>query len=181
MRFYQLLTALLGLFLEREVFTGLAPLKLPVQVVEVLDGDTLVVRQGRGRWRLRLAGIDAPEKGQLSRHGELDAGRYAASCLKRSLSHQSWSLRWRSRDIYGRVLGELWHDEEKLSHTLLRKGCVSVYPFLSDYSAAERRELRQLLGEAQRARVGLWARGGFMRPRAWRRLQKTRRTPVAAE
>ena len=181
MLYYQVLIPLLGLILSREVFTEVIPLTIPVQVLEVMDGDTLVVSGGGGQWTVRLAGVDAPEKGQSTRLAGMDAGKVASSCLSREVRERSWLLVWRGRDIYHRVLGDLTSKGQSLSLRLVEKGCVSVYPFLNDFTRPKRQEFKQKLNRAQRARLGLWKYGGFMRPYAWRKLQKTRRKPVEAE
>jgi|GEM_PF-1257484 len=164
MRNYHFIWPLLGLILGREFFT-IIPLRLPVQVERVLDGDTLELRGGE---RLRLAGIDAPELGQPTRVGGLDAGRLATGCLKQALKGKGWQLEPKGRDMYGRQLGELWDERQSLSQILVEKGCTSVYPYYEDP------DLWRSLEQAKRKRRGLWAHGGFMRPYWWRRLSKRR-------
>ncbi len=159
MRNYHFIYPLLGLILGREFFT-LIPLRLPVKVVRVLDGDTVELRGGE---RLRLASIDAPEKGQPTRVGGLDAGRLAGQCLGRELRGHVWELEPRGRDMYGRQLGELWAGERRLTLKLIEQGCVSVYPFHDEP------ELWRAYHQARRRRIGLWAFGGFMRPYWWRK------------
>ena len=166
MRNYHFIWPLLGLILGREFFTFI-PLRLPVQVVRVLDGDTLELRGGE---RLRLAGVDAPEKGQPTRVGGLDAGWLAKGCLDFALQGKSWRLEPKGRDIYGRQLGELWIDKQSLSQILVERGCASVYPFYDDPA------LWRSLERAKRKRKGLWAHGGFMRPYWWRRLSSKKKS-----
>lgn len=178
---YQMAIPLLGLILGRELFTELRPRTLEVQVLEVIDGDTLVVGTRAHPWTIRLAGIDAPEKGQPTRLGQRDAGLIATKCLRYLVGTGPWLLEWRQRDIYGRILGDLSQRNRSLSLQLLERGCASTYPFLSDFSKKEQAEMLTIKNRAQRARRGLWSYGGFMRPYAWRRLQKTRRAPVATE
>lgn len=162
MRNYHFIWPLLGLILGREFFTFI-PLRLPVEVHRVLDGDTLELRGGE---RLRLAGIDAPELGQPTRVGGLDAGKLATDCLKQTVSGNQWRLEPKGRDIYGRQLGELWTGDRCLSQFLIERGCASVYPFVQDP------QLWRSLERAKRQRRGLWAHGGFMRPYWWRKNVK---------
>jgi len=178
---YQVLLPLLGLFLGREIFTASFPLEIAVEVHRVVDGDTLEVRSGGALWTIRLAGVDAPESGQPTRLGHQSAGQFAKRCLARSVQPGSWRLHWQGRDHYGRVLGDLRRGKRSLCLELIQQGCVSVYPFLTGYSRQEKRRLNQSLEWAKTHRRGLWAMGGFQRPYYWRKLQKTRRTPVAKE
>lgn len=168
MRNYHFIWPLLGLILGREFFTFI-PLRLPVQVIRVLDGDTLELRGGE---RLRLAGIDAPEKGQPTRVGRGDAGQLAKNCLEQVIKTRKWRLEPKGRDIYGRQLGELWDEEQGLSEILIERGCASVYPFYNDPA------LWRSLERAKRMRKGLWRYGGFMRPYHWRRSSTYKKGPI---
>lgn len=178
---YQVLIPLLSLFLHRELFTGIYPLKFPVEILKVLDGDTVEVRVLGKIERIRLSGIDAPEKGQPSRLGLLDAGLWSRNCLKRILKDSDWELEWKGRDIYQRVLGDLTFENKSAAHEMLKQGCASVYPFFSGVPNRERSERLLTLTIAKHSKIGLWAYGGFMRPYHWRKSQKTKRTPVATE
>lgn len=182
MHLYQALIPLLGLILNREVFTALVPRQIPLQKVEVIDGDTVKVSRRGGDWIVRLKGVDAPEHRQPFADSTGDAGQEAHACLADVLKPQTqWQLEWHGLDLYGRILGELVSERGRLSELLLEAGCVSVYPFLFESSRLEKRQLWQAMHRAQRARRGLWNRGGFMRPYVWRKLQKARRAPVATE
>lgn len=152
--------------------------ELLIDVVRVLDGDTVDVKRGGSLWRVRLAGIDAPEKGQPTRLGHKDAGQLARLCLQRLLQSREWTLQWQGRDIYGRVLGELVSREEIVTELSLEAGCSILYP-LAKASRAQKGRWARAQDRAQRARRGLWSHGGFESPYRWRKNQKTRRTPVA--
>lgn len=173
--FIPLALVLTGMRLD---WSWLVPMEFPVRIVRVLDGDTLDVFPGG---RVRLMGVDAPEKGQPARLGHVDAGAFATACLVRALQGRSWWLRWVKKDMYGRVLGDLRSGEVSLNVELLRAGCVAVYPFLRDFSREEAGKLKRIMQESQQARRGLWSKGGFMTPYWWRKHQKAKRKPAAAE
>jgi endonuclease YncB( thermonuclease family) len=157
-----------------------SPWRLPVRIERVVDGDTLDVGRGSSRWRVRLAGVDAPEKTQPLRLGG-DAGALATLCLKAVLARGGpWRLHWLGRDRYGRVLGELHGRDGVLGDQLIEAGCTLPYRFVGDgpHRAAQR---RRALERARRARRGMWGHGGIEDPYQWRRRQKTRRRPVAKE
>lgn len=133
-----------------------------VTVEKVLDGDTVILK---GVGSLRLAGIDAPERGQPTRLGRRDAGEWSRQCLKRNLQAKKYKLVFQGRDIYGRLLGDLV-GEHSVSLTLVEAGCVSIYPL------ATTPELIRAYHQARLRRRGLWAFGGFERPYHFRRRNK---------
>lgn len=163
MRTYLFFLPLACLFLGRELFTSL-PLKAKIVIHKVLDGDTLELRGGE---RLRLAAIDAPELGQPTALGGLDAGRLATHCLQRIIkTQQDWQLIHQGRDRYGRILGDLSSRSiPSLNERLVSEGCTSLYA----WAEGDQRKMWRLREEAQRARRGLWQHGGFMRPSVWRK------------
>ena len=72
------------------------------RVVRIADGDTLTVLDGdQVQHRVRLAGIDAPEKAQ-------PFGERSRQNLARLVAGRAVEIRWHKRDRYGRVVGQVW-------------------------------------------------------------------------
>lgn len=165
---YQILMPLLGLFLVRVDLTDLFPMKIPVEVVKIYDGDTLLVRHGSFTTKLRLSKVDAPEKKQPFLKGGGDAGRVASDCLRKVLSRQVHELIIEKQDMYGRTLGDL----EGLSYSLVENGCVSLYPYASFSDQAEKFRYLRALKTAKAAHRGLWKYDGFLQPKKWRKISK---------
>lgn len=70
-------------------------------VVRVADGDTVTVADGRHRQvKVRLSGIDAPEKQQAF-------GRQAGANLARLVMGKPVAVEWDKRDAYGRIIGRV--------------------------------------------------------------------------
>lgn len=117
------------------------------RVVRVLDGDTIeVLKEGRAA-RVRLYGIDAPERGQ-------DFGAAARRFTGDLCFGQNVLLREYGTDRYGRILADvILPDGRVLNRELVRAGLAWWY---REY-APEARELEVLEREAQTARRGLWA------------------------
>ncbi len=126
---------------------ALPPPSQVYRVVRVLDGDTIeVLKEGRAA-RVRLYGIDAPERGQPFGSA---ARRFTADlCFG-----QHVLLREHGRDRYGRILADVvLPDGRVLNEELVRAGLAWWY---REY-APEARLLEALEREARAARLGLWA------------------------
>ena len=85
-------------------------------VVSVLDGNTIEVLHNTHPERVRLSGIDCPEKDQAFGN----RGKQAASAL---VSGKDVSLQTDGQDKYGRTLGDVFlRDGTHVNHTLLKDG-----------------------------------------------------------
>ena len=72
------------------------------RVVRIADGDTLtVLTDGQNQIKVRLAGIDAPERAQ-------PFGERSRQNLARLVAGRAVEIRWHKRDRYGRVVGQVW-------------------------------------------------------------------------
>jgi len=91
-------TALLLIFLST-----LAPAaQLVGRVMGVADGDTITILDSNQLdHRVRLAGIDAPEKGQ-------PFGQRAKQSLSRAVYGKDVRIEWDKRDKYGRFVAKVW-------------------------------------------------------------------------
>jgi endonuclease YncB( thermonuclease family) len=159
---YQILMPLLGLFLVRVDLTDLFPMKIPVEVLKIYDGDTILVRHKSFRFKVRLSKIDAPEKFQGK------SGMISKQCLEKVLKNQSRILIIEKQDIYGRILGEL----DGLSLKLIEQGCSPLYPHAEFRNQREKFEYLRALKIAKAARSGLWQYDGFVQPKKWRKINK---------
>lgn len=164
---YQILMPLLSLFLVRVDLTDLFPLKIPVKVLKVYDGDTVLVGHGSLQMKVRFAKIDSPEKGQPFFGSNMDAGAYSKKCLEKIIK-RDLILSIDKEDIYGRILGDL----DGLSLKLIKNGCTTLYPHATFSSRAEKREFLSALKKAKASRRGLWQYGGFRQPKLWRKISK---------
>lgn len=138
------------------------PLRAPVAVARVVDGDTVVVRRGGRQERVRLLGIDTPERGRDGRPDEpfaLAATRFVRERLSRA--HEvELEVAGDRVDEHGRTLGFLWlrlrgsREPVNLSAEVLRAGLARAirrfdYPGKADFAGLER--------EARRRGLGMWA------------------------
>ncbi len=116
------------------------------RVVGVTDGDTLTVLRARHSERIRLQGVDAPEKRQA--YGDR-ARRFTADlAVDRTVTVQTTG-----RDRNGRLLAEVvLPDGRSLNQELVRAGYAWWF---RKYSRDGR--LARLEDEARAGRRGLWA------------------------
>lgn len=149
-----LLAGLLALYVLPAVaadFTG--------TVVGVTDGDTItVLHHGRGE-KIRLSGIDCPEKAQA--YGQ--KAKEAASAL---VFGQPVTIVTHKQDQYRRTIGDvLLPDGTNVNHTLVQDGLCWWYRRYAPRDAT----LERLEAEARNAKRGLWGDPNPVPPWAWRR------------
>lgn len=139
----------------KEIRTGQGPAL--AGKTRVIDGDTLEV----AGVRVRLWGIDAPEKRQVCR-----SGRKTWSCgglAEAALRSRSAGLRCeeKGKDRYGRVLGVCFEGPDDINAWLVSEGWALAYRrFAQAYAAQET--------EARTGKRGIH-RGEFVAPWDWRR------------
>lgn len=128
----------------------------PYRVVEVLDGDTVVVDgHGRERDTIRLLGVDTPETHHPTKPVQCFGPEASAYTTRRLLG------RWVqleddvvNRDVYGRHLAYVYLDGRRFEDELLRKGYARLLVIPPNVAHA-RTMLDQELGARARG-VGLW-------------------------
>lgn len=126
------------------------------QVVDVVDGDTVVLDTGR---EVRLVGIQAP-KLPLGRPGfqAWPLAEEARQALVDSALDRTVALAFggREEDRHGRLLAHLVRDDGLwLQGDLLARGLARVYSFPDNRTAVA--EMLAIEAEARAAATGLWA------------------------
>jgi endonuclease YncB( thermonuclease family) len=148
---------------------GAACADLTGRVVSVADGDTLTVLVGSRQVRVRLWGIDAPERGQ-------PWSRRSREALAARAMHRDASVATRGTDGYGRTLARVAVDGVDLGEAQLRDGMAWVYRRYS-----KDRAMIALEDDARAGRRGLWGTRDPEPPWAWRERKGTgsgRRAPA---
>ena len=127
------------------------------RVVGVIDGDTMdVLDARRQQYRIRLAEIDAPEKGQP--FGQQSKQSLSDLCFGRDAVIED-----KSRDRYGRVIGRVSCAGIDASVEQVRRGMAWVF----DHYATDR-TLYAIQDEAKSAHRGLWRDPNPLPPWQWR-------------
>lgn len=128
------------------------------RVVGVSDGDTITVLDSAKRThKIRLAGIDAPEKAQ-------PFGQRSKQHLSGLVYGKEVAVIFDERDRYGRIVGKVMLPSGDVNLEQIRAGKAWHYKRYSNdraYSAAE--------DSAKRQGLGLWADRNPTPPWEWRR------------
>lgn len=164
---YQILLPMLSLFWVRVDLTDLFPLKLRVQIIDIRDGDTLTVRSGQKTMQVRLSKIDAPELKQSFHQSNKNAGIFSRDCLRR-ITPEEGILSIEGTDIYHRILGDL----DGINFRIVEEGCAGLYPHANFDSVREKWRYLRALNSAKKKRRGVWAHGGYLVPKKWRKISK---------
>jgi micrococcal nuclease len=152
-RSYYLLILILVLFLVGVRFVSEIGREEPARltVIRVIDGDTMVLN---GDERVRLLGIDTPEKGEPFADS-------AAVFLAHLVVNREVTLKhdFRKRDNYGRLLAYVYVDDTLLVNTaLVAEGLARVYLFPDDIT--NRPQIDGLIAaqrQALAANRGVWS------------------------
>lgn len=142
------------------------------RVVGVSDGDTItVLDQDRRKFKIRLGGIDAPEKKQAF-------GERSKQHLSRLVFNKEARIEWNKRDKYGRTIGKVWVAPDSCSNCAktvdanlaqLRAGMAWWYrQYAKEQSVEDQQQYSKAESEAQNGRTGLWADPSPMQPWEWR-------------
>lgn len=128
---------LLAAHTDAETFVG--------EVIGVTDGDTISVMRDGSAVKVRLAGIDCPEKKQAF-------GERAKQFTSYLVFGKRVEVIYSKRDRYGRVLGDVVLPSRKiLNEELVRAGYAWHYKKYSDDATLAELEL-----QARKSRRGLW-------------------------
>lgn len=132
------------------------------QVVGVLDGDTIdVLHTGRAE-RIRLSGIDCPEKKQAY-------GQKAKQATSALVFGKDVSIQPHGRDKYGRTIADVMLlDGTNINHVLVKEGWCWWY---RKYAPTDTM-LEGMETEAREARRGLWGDSQPISPWEWRKGQR---------
>ena len=128
-------------------------------VISVLDGDTIEVLHNQHPERIRLHGIDCPEKGQA--YGT--RAKHATSAL---VFGKEVTLQTHGKDRYKRTLADVFlSDGTHVNHELVKDGWCWWY---RKYAPKDI-EIKTLEEQARQSKKGLWGERAPVPPWEWRR------------
>jgi len=132
-------------------------------VVSVLDGDTIEVLHNTRAERIRLNGIDCPEKGQAY-------GKRAKQAASELIFGKEVTLQIYGKDKYRRTIADvLLPDGTNVNHTLVKEGWCWWY---RKYAPGDVM-LEELESRARASGIGLWADSHPVPPWEWRKRRRS--------
>jgi len=159
------------------LFFGIAHAEtLHGRVVRVADGDTFtVLDESNRKEKIRLQGIDAPEKAQ-------PFGQVSKQSLFRMVFGKDVRVEWNKRDRDKRILGKVWVQPESCptcpmtldaGHAQITAGLAWWFrKYANEQSPEDRGAYEFSEQEARAKRVGLWSDPDPVPPWEWRRRRR---------
>lgn len=135
--------------------------KITGEVVKVADGDTFTLKTYKNEQiKIRLYGIDAPEKGQ-------DFGSKSRQFLKDLCHTKEVTVHDMGTDQYGRTLGIAFIGDLNINEEMVRNGLAWHY----DYFADDPR-LAALEKEARKKKLNIWSMKNPVSPYEYRKSKR---------
>lgn len=149
-----------------QAFTG----TVAGQVVGVTDGDTITVLDDqRTQHKIRLAGIDAPEKAQAF-------GQRSKEHLSSLVFGKQVTVEAAKQDRYRRTVGKVIIDGRDANLSMVVDGFAWHYKkYEGEQSPSDRLLYADAEREARLERRGLWVEPVALAPWNWRKMKKQRR------
>ncbi len=159
----RVITLVFFVFLSPAASAGI----LTGKVVKITDGDTLYVLDANYKQhKIRLAGIDAPERKQA----------YGLASRKHLLSivaGKQVRIEYQKRDRYGRIVGKALLDGIDVCLEQVKAGFAWHYKRYQREQSLEDRELyADAENKARNERLGLWRENNPIPPWEFRRLYR---------
>ncbi len=133
------------------------------RVVGVSDGDTVtVIDANKTQHKIRLSGIDAPEKAQAY-------GQKAKESLSDLVFGQKVDVEWNKQDRYGRIVGKIMLGGVDINLEQIKRGMAWHYKeYQNEQSPEDRIGYAQSELQAQVKKIGLWRDPAPIEPAVFR-------------
>lgn len=133
------------------------------RVVGVSDGDTVTVLDVDNKpHKIRLSGIDAPEKEQAY-------GQKSKESLSELVFGKSVDVEWRKQDRYGRTVGKIMLGGVDICLEQVKRGMAWHYKqYQQEQTAQDRLSYAESETLARSMRTGLWQDASPVEPSAFR-------------
>lgn len=121
------------------------------KVVGISDGDTITVLDGnKTQHKIRLAGIDAPEKSQAF-------DERSKQHLSELVFGKTVTVDWNKTDKYGRTIGKVIVNGQDANQSQIRAGLAWHYKqYEKEQLPADRSSYAQAEIDARTRKIGLW-------------------------
>ena len=137
------------------------------RVVGISDGDTLTLLDASNtQHKIRLAGIDSPEKGQ-------SFGQVCKQSLSDLAYDHTVQIDWKKLDRYSRIIGKVLVNNRDVNLEQIQRGCGWHYKkYQNEQSPDDRLSYDKAEENARMSRIGLWADNEPVPPWDWRKTRK---------
>lgn len=125
------------------------------KVIKISDGDTIVVLSGKEQTKVRLYGIDAPEKKQ-------DYGQKSRQFLASLIAGQIVEVEPKGKDRYKRTLGIIHYKGQDINAQMVLNGYAWAYVKYSRIYVDQEKTARE-------NKLGLWQSSNPTPPWEWRK------------
>lgn len=138
-------------------------------VVSITDGDTIVVLdQAKIQHKIRLAGIDAPERHQA--FGNESRQQLAAQVFQKAVVVDATK-----KDRYGRLIGKVLVNDQDACLAQVESGLAWHYKaYEREQESVDRMRYAAAEDAARKSRRGLWVDPNPIPPWEWRKAKRTR-------
>ena len=130
------------------------------KVIAIADGDTITVLQNKTQYKIRLYGIDTPEKAQ-------DFGKRAKQFTSDLVYGKDVKVIQEDIDRYGRIVGMVYVDDICVNEAIVKNGFAWVYQKYCSKPICQK--WLELEKEARSNRSGLWRHDNPVPPWDFRR------------
>ena len=162
----RIIKLLLACYMTVHALSGWAD-TLEGKVVAIADGDTVTVLDaGQNQHKIRLAGIDAPEKGQ-------PWGQKSKESLSELVFNRAATVEWHKKDKYGRLVGKVLVDGKDANLAQVKRGLAWHYKeYQREQSPDDQERYAAAETDAQGAKRGLWSEADPTPPWVWRKIKR---------
>ena len=146
------------MFLNKKlvIFIIACPLfAFPAKVIKISDGDTITILQDKQQTKVRLYGIDAPEKKQ-------DYGQKSKQFLASLIAGQVVEVEPKGKDRYKRTLGIIHYKDQDINAQMVLNGYAWAYVKYSRIYVDQEKTARE-------NKRGLWQSSDPAPPWEWRK------------
>lgn len=139
------------------------------RVVGVADGDTITVLDNTNtQFKIRLAGIDAPEKKQ-------DFGNASKKSLSELVYDQQVTVDWHKEDRYGRIVGKVMRDNVDINLEQIKKGMAWFYRnYQNELELDDRLNYLHAEEAAVKNQIGIWSLQSPIPPWDFRKIARAK-------
>lgn len=163
----------LGLLLAVSLLSSAHAETISGRVVGVSDGDSItVLDSSKVQHKVRLAGIDAPERSQ-------PFGQRAKQSLSDLVFSQWVTVETAKKDRYGRAVGKVLKDGLDANLEQVIRGLAWHYKaYESEQSAADRATYSAAEAVARGKRIGIWSETHPVAPWEFRKAEREQRASL---